>query len=128
MPRAFIAHLLMLVVLFCPYFCMGAEAESATTHRASSRCASCDEPTSGDNEAPQQREEDSDCLCQGALLDNAKVEASETGIEFFVAALVDVNAEVVAAYVSADLSRHVCHFPPFSTGRDVCALTCALLL
>lgn len=129
MLRSCVTQLLVVLVVICPYFCLGEAAEVPGAQSVSSTCCCKRGPTDGDHESPHPQDRDeSDCLCHGAIADGVKVEAAECDTELFVTDLLDLSSDVVRSQPSYDLLLGVCHFPPFSTGRDVCALTCALLL
>lgn len=123
-----IAHLIIVVVLACPYFCMGHVAGS-TSAICESGCGcshgqSQDSPGEPADPAP-------DCLCQGAVVDG---EVRSTDIELSVPHSVNGLACDIALVgrtcsVSSRIAFESPHsFPPFSTGRDVCALTCTFLI
>lgn len=130
MLRVTVTYLLTFVLLICPYFCMGEEAECAVTHRSAIGCSCGDKPCDADNEAPQSPEDaDADCLCHGAIFHGAKVEGADC--RFSLPAIELVDLDVHAPYASrprSDDFLHVGHFPPLSTGRGVCGLICSLLL
>lgn len=128
MLRTITATLTIVVLLTCPYLCMG---DGVGMRLAERQTHLCDCPQS-DNQSDSGRpscptDKGPDCLCHGALADS--VRTTELGDWD----LLDVNssldnvclADLSVTSTSFELPHH---FPPFSTGRDVCALTCALLL
>ncbi len=127
--RASVAYQLIVLVVVCPYFCMGEDAGASDAQASANPCCCKDGPIDGDNRAPQpQDQSDSDCLCHGAIVDGVNAQTAEFGTDLFVTDLLDLSSGAVPLKPSIDLSLGVCHFPPLLTGRDVCALTCALLL
>ena len=126
-------HLLVGVLLGCPFFCLlewdgGAGAEA---HALSCACCSPDSSDSQpcrDDSNPEQK----NCLCHGAIMFPAtRVAVSDVG----VTPLSDIDHYLVVANTpvaenagEAGLSSIPSHFPPFSSGRAICALTGVLLL
>ena len=121
-----IAHLIIAVVLACPYFCMG-HVSGSTSAICETGCG-CSHSQSQDGEPADPAP---DCLCQGAVVDG---EVRSTDIELSVPHSVNGLACDIALVgrtcsVSSRIAFESPHsFPPFSTGRDVCALTCTFLI
>jgi len=70
-----------------------------------------------------------DCFCQGAIIDHVRaVDPNEQ--HMLATGWLDIGPRTTSIGMStADISSEPPHhFPPFSTGRDICALTSALLL
>lgn len=129
MRRSSLAYLLILLVGICPYFCMGEASKGADSEASRSHCCCKGRPADGDNESPHAPcRDEPDCLCKGAIVDGVNAEVTEYDTDLLITDLLDFSADFVRTQPSADLFLGVCHFPPLSTGRDVCALTCALLL
>jgi len=119
-------NLLILVVLICPYQCLGESVLGALEPHQEVACCCGEQQDASNDQAPALPHDcDEDCLCRGAICD-----ASRTTDHELAATAVVLWTEASAM----DLSRvGVClesphQFPPFSTGRDVCALTCTLQL
>lgn len=121
-----IAHLIIAVVLACPYFCMG-HVSGSTSAICETGCG-CSHSQSQDGEPADHAP---DCLCQGAVVDG-----EVRTVDFESAAPLSVNWLITdLAFLGPRCSVHSCisfesphSFPPFSTGRDVCALTCTFLI
>ena len=82
----------------------------------------------GDETPQSPNEHDEDCFCHGAIFDGSRTADDEStcpvAIQWVLEVASPTNQPSLAA-VSFELPHS---FPPFSTGRDVCALTCTLLL
>ncbi len=126
-------HLLVCVLLGCPFFCLlelggekGAEARVPA-------CACCP-PDSSDNQPfhGSSNREQPDCLCRGAIMFSAvRVEGGDVGVTPLSAIanyLGATNTPVAQSAGKTGLSSFPSHFPPFSSGREICALTGVLLL
>lgn len=131
MLRVAISFLLIATVLICPYLCLGEEAEAVGVCSAVTACRCCDRPVGSNNDAPKSPEDDEpDCLCHGAIQAN-KVDSSDFGIgqlspHWFWT--VDLGLSLpVFARVAPD-AFHPVHFPPTSSGSEICALINARLL
>ena len=126
-------HLLVCVLLACPFFCLlelggekGAEAGALS-------CACCS-PDSSDNHPfhDGSNREQKNCLCRGAILfPTMRVADGDVGVTPLSA--IDHYLEVTNTLVAesageAGLSSFPSHFPPSSSGREICALTGVLLL
>jgi len=126
-------HLLVSVLLACPFLCFlrlgggeGAEARALS-------CACCS-PDSSDSQPCHDgsNREQKDCLCHGAIMVPAmRVADGEAGVTPLAAVdhYFEVTnrpvAEIAGRVGASSLSSH---FPPFSSGREICALTGVLLL
>jgi hypothetical protein len=130
MMQAATACFLIAVVLLCPYCCLGEKAGSGVSHTSAIGCCCCGERGDSDNDAPQRPEEgDSDCLCRGAIFEGVRVEALDDSASLIVTPVVIAEADAPSVSVTGNVDFPcACHFPPLSTGRDLCALCCALLL
>lgn len=120
-PRT--AHILIALVLACPYFCMGNALGSMPTGCSSGCCCPQNDPGQENPEAPA----DGDCLCHGAVVD-ADARTADLDLTIPLSWLfVDVAwlTHPALSYITFETPHH---FPPFSTGRDICALTCTLLI
>lgn len=128
MLRTTLPHLLILIVLICPYLCLGEEAgEDGAACATICSCAS--ERDSSRHESPgPPLDYDPTCLCHGAIvvqLTTVEVDHSNPLLDWHGDTTVALAKCPILASVSFE-SPH--QFPPFSSGRDVCALTCAFLL
>ena len=123
-------YVLVVALLACPYLCMGAEAGLDCEMPFASCCACSHAPAPSDRDLPGSPVEyNSNCLCNGAVIDG---DVRSAGTDVAVPSPIEwqlndstlLSCDACAASISFERSHQ---FPP-STGRDVCALTCALLL
>ncbi len=133
------SYLLTTVLLICPYLCLGeaACANSTSHHECDCSCAK-HQDRSGEVPLLPSDLHGSDCLCHGAIMDCAR------GTEHAFAAtptihwLVDgwladgwlaegVSLSSIELYLAGLSIEPPCHFPPLSSGWDICVLTCSLL-
>jgi hypothetical protein len=128
MNRLRIAHIVIAVVLACPYLCMGEMSGSPFATCARGCDCSQNEPEPESPGTPA--DHDPDCLCHGAVVDGGLRTANLDS-----ATLLTLSGLVAETKLGSAGAVHTSiafepphHFPPFSTGRDVCALTCTLLL
>ena len=130
MPRFTTSYLLITLVLNCPYLCLG-EAVGATGAAFQPGGCSCGEhnnPSGGETPQPSD-ENEPDCLCQGAIIDCVRSVELDSSLSLAIDWLIDDAILSSTTLTLADTSSEPPHhFPPFSIGRDVCVLTCALLL
>ena len=123
-----IAHLIIAVVLACPYLCMGHVFGSTSTICETGCGCSHTQPQENPTEPAEHAH---DCLCQGAVVDG---ELRSVDFEFSAPLSIDCLVADVAFSIPkgamySNIGFESPHsFPPFSTGRDVCALTCTLLI
>lgn len=132
MRRAILIHSLVLLILACPYLCL-AELVAAVSERAESSC--CGQCRCGDESsrsAPGNEDSNRDagnCFCHGAIMDGSRNVAVPADGAPLGVPLLAVNPGVLCgALPAAPRDPAACHFPPCSSGRDICALVCALLL
>ena len=129
--RTTVSYLLIVAVLACPYLCLG-EASGAPV--ASCKADHCRCPHNGDRsgrEAPQSpADESGDCLCYGAIVDGLR----SVDLDYSPAVAVTwLDGDSLLSPIGTSLALGAIsfeqphQFPPLSSGRDVCALTCALL-
>jgi len=130
MLRTIIAYLLIAVVLICPYLCLGEEGAWTVAHSSAAGCACCGEPAQSNGEAPESPDEgEPDCLCHGAIMDGSRVECPEARADEMLILALDLNDDTLASSLLSALGSPLpSHFPPLSTGREICAICCALLL
>jgi len=130
MLRIATSHLLIAVVLMSPYLCLGEAAGAVSVPHQGGGCSCAKHNHQSDGEAPQPSDENEpDCLCRGAIMDGARSTELDSSAPLAVDWLIDDAILSSMAHSLADSSSEPPHqFPPFSTGRDVCVLTCALLL
>ena len=122
-----IAHLIIAVVLACPYFCMG-HVSGSTSAICKTGCG-CSQTQSQDNPG-EPADHAPDCLCQGAVdgdVHSADLElVLPLTVDWFDTDIAFLNPRCsVPSCIAFELPHN---FPPFSTGRDVCALTCSFLI
>ena len=130
MRRTFTAPVLVILVLVCPYLCLGASTNDRAGRTSVVGCSCCKTPVDENKTAPRAPDRsDSDCLCRGAVFNIAKMKIDYGHDESLVTMRVVAWSEETGAWshTAYDFS-HACHFPPGSNGREVCALTCSLLL
>ena len=124
-----VSKLLIALVLICPYLCLD-EAVGAVvaSYPTSSCCCHDQEESSGDKTPESPNDSDSDCLCHGAIFDGSRVSDDELMSSPAFNWLFEVTSAPTNLSL-ADVSFEPPHqFPPFSSGRDVCMLTCTLQL
>ena len=132
-----IAVLLIALLIGCPFVCLAQAGpigcacpgedqrqccgdEGCCPHELADR----DAPTDDSPSYP-----DPDCACRGALLEQSTVERPESGAEETIVLLLDLGDDTHSQSLPAALgSPHSSHFSLLATGRDICVLTCALLL
>lgn len=123
------ANLAIVLLLACPYLCMG-EAVGACLElcQADACCCPQDGGTS-DHQTPSSPDgNDPDCLCRGAVVDSVRsTELHDSAPPTINWPIGDVRLTTINVSSATIPFESPHHFPPFSTGRDVCALTCALL-
>ncbi len=144
MLRQITSHVVLLILLVCPYLCLGetvlqcgmAGAECGVVASAEPCCCpsaagSCDANSNSkhDPASPSESDGDPDCLCHGAV-----PQARSSGpSDFFVlpAVTFDRHLFVSAPHCGTQLVVRTAtprHFPPLATGRDVCVYASLLLI
>ena len=128
MTQMRIAHIIIAVVLACPYLCMGESSGSASAMCETGCGCSQNQP---EPESPgEPADHDPDCLCRGAVVDGeVRTDdfdlSSPQTISCRVIDTPSVSTDSGLTSLSFEPSNH---FPPFCTGKDVCVLTCTLLI
>jgi len=126
-------HLLICVLLGCPFFCLLELGGKKEAEGRAVSCACC-APESSDNQPfhDGSNRARKDCLCQGAImLPTTRVADGDVGVATLSAIdhyLEVTNTPVAESAGEAGLSSFPSHFPPFSSGREICALTGVLRL
>ena len=126
-------HLLVGVLLGCPFVCLSELGREKGAEVRAPSCACCS-PGSSDSQPCHDgsNREQKDCLCGGAIMFPAvRFAVGDVGVAPLSAIdhyLEVANTPVVGIAGEADLSSFASHFPPFSSGREICALTGVLLL
>ena len=133
MTRTVVAYVLAATTLICPYLCLGQSAGKPAAHSDAKSCSCHKGPSSPSDKPPENRDEqEPDCLCHGAIVDGVKVGGQIALADFDFVRFLDVVSEVGAATSSCerviDGTLHPCHFPPRSSGREICELRGSLLL
>ena len=125
--------LLVCVLLGCPFFCLlELDGEEGAEARALS-CACCS-PDSSENQPYHDDSncEQKDCLCRGAIMfSGSRVADGDVGVTQILAVdpyLAVTNTRVAQSAGGAGVCLFSSRFPPFSSGREICALTGVLLL
>ena len=131
MAKATLAYLLIATVLICPYLCLAEGTEAADVCAQAVSCSCSDEPLGQDNDTPESPEGgEHDCLCRGAI-EAAKIEGSDFGADdlslYWVSPL-EIGLSFPSSACSTLESGNSVHFPPLSSGREICALVNARLL
>jgi hypothetical protein len=129
MIRLATTYLLILVVLSCPYQCLGEAVCEAHAPGQKSGCCCKDQDQSPGDKTPQSpNERDEDCLCHGAILDGSRMADDELTSPVAMTWVLEDTSPAIDPSLLAVTFESPQQFPPFSTGRDVCALTCTLQL
>ncbi len=130
--RISIVTLLSAVLLGCPFICLG---EAVGTSCGEFACCDCQdqEPAPGACPMPDGPVEDEpDCLCRGAIA-GADGPSIVSDLENEVRFIEDIDVLLAGAHSVVNrfvesLPFRASHFPPLSSGRDICALISARLL
>ncbi|REJ65704.1 MAG: hypothetical protein DWQ31_17355 [Planctomycetota bacterium] len=130
MLRIATSHLLFAIVLMSPYLCLGEAAGAISAPHQGGGCSCAKHNHESGGETPQPSDENEpDCLCRGAIMDGVRSTELDSSMPLTVVWLIDDAVLAPTAISLADTSSEPPHqFPPFSTGWDICVLTCALLL
>ncbi len=116
-------------LLICPYRCLGDAAGGGDAPCQASSCCVHDQPDATGDESPKSPgENESDCLCHGAIMDNPRVADDKLISSPAVSWLPDLAGCPTNLSLAADAFGAPCQGPSFSTGRDVCLRTCTLQL
>lgn len=129
MLRPATTHLLIALVLICPYLCLG-EAVGGLVAPCQTHVCSCNqqEDSSSDKTPESPNDSDPDCLCHGAIFDASRSADDELASSVAMCWLLEVASAPTNLSLAAVSFESPHQFPPFSTGRDVCMLTCTLQL
>lgn len=126
MMRTTLTHILIATVAFCPYFCL-AELVQGSCERETVCSCSESEDGSGDKAPGPFDTEEPDCFCRGAIVDGTRVECQETRMDDLpLLWLSDATTDCCVLSVADDSQS--CHYPPHSTGREICSLISVQLL
>lgn len=130
MQRIAVTYLLIAIVLMSPQLCLGEAAGVTGAPSEAGGCSCAEHKDHSGGETPQPSDENEpDCLCRGAIMDGVRSTELDSSTPLAVEWLIDDAILSSMALSLADSASEPPHqFPPFSTGRDVCVLTCALLL
>lgn len=130
MIRLITTYSLIAVVLICPYMCLGEAVHGAVAPCQKSACCCGEdrEDSSGDRTPESPTDRDEDCLCHGAIFDASRSADDELASPATMQWLLEVASAPTNLSLAAVSFEPPHQFPPFSTGRDVCALTCTLQL
>lgn len=127
MQRNLVVFLLVSVVLFCPYLCLADSVGAAYSQAIESRCGRCCDE--GKNNAPQKPlEGEPDCLCNGAILDGARIESRDASAAKDAAVGVPTYTFVMVLCTLSHDATLPPHFPPLKGGRDICLFVSSFLL
>ena len=129
MIRAILTLLQIAIVLICPFQCCCQTGDGATPCCRVGGCCVNEQSNLPNDDAPDlPKGKGHDCFCQGAIVVDSRVAERELDGVQGIFWLNDVTAcafHPSLAIVSLD-AGHQC--PPFVTGRDICAMTCTLLI
>jgi hypothetical protein len=130
MPRTTVAYLLTIVLLACPHFCLGKSASEVGVRPATiSFSCNCGRQEPVDTPADAPDNGDPDCLCQGAVLADSKVEATDADVDNWLPLLVAPKCGAASdVHTASSDPLFPGHSPAIVTGWDICVLTCAMLL
>ena len=130
MRRTAVPYLLTIVLLACPHFCLGKSASEVGVRPATTGCPyDCGHQEPIDTPADTPDSGDPDCLCRGAVLPDAKVEAANADLAHWCPLLVAPKCGAASdVHLASSDPPFPSHSPAIMTGRDVCVLTCAMLL
>jgi hypothetical protein len=126
-----ISYVLIAVVLICPYACLGDEAGWESSFCSIDGCCCSHEPAPPGGETPTSPEdEDSNCLCHGAIFDSQlrTTDLDQANPQWFYRLGNGATLSAVGSSLVSISFEPPHQFPPFSTGWDVCRLTCTLVL
>jgi len=143
--RLLTAYFLVLLLVSCPYFCLAESPGTVAGVAAARPCSHCNGCSRSGDRAPTDRAPTDDrtdtgcgnCLCHGAVFYGWKVQ-SQQRVESPESRVQSRNA--LALYRCLRLCSTLdsglwtldsglsCHFPPYSTGREICALISSRLL
>lgn len=127
-----IVHILSIVLLACPFFCLGkgAARSCGTFSCIYDGCCGCRNPF-GRRDAPGDRRPESvaDCLCKGAILPSSEVNGGDIDASSSLLTPLGLDRQPIAVSALGVGLFQRRHFlgGPFS-GRDLCALICSRLL
>ena len=129
MNRSRFSLLLIAIVLTCPYLCIG-DALAVSVCAEQVVACGCTQGTPGQENPGNPAESSPDCLCHGAVVDgNVRTVhldwATQVGLSWFMA---DVGSSLCRITLASIAFEPAHQFPPFPTGRDLCALTCTFLI
>ena len=130
MLRPIATLLLITALLVCPVFCLGDAAEACAPQAKPGCCGACGSGTSSDEKAPAAPpEQDTDCICHGAVVGMAKVDGPRIASGHLpplpvAAPFVTICDVDEAARFRLRDARDL----PTESGRYLCALFCTRLL
>lgn len=120
---------LIALVLICPYLCLGEAVGVVEEPLPASTCCCHDQDEHASDKSPESPcDGDSDCLCQGAVFERSRTVDDELMSSPAISWLLAVTSSSTNLSLAAVSFESPHQFPPFSTGRDVCTLTCTLQL
>jgi hypothetical protein len=146
--RGLIIVVMTAMTLLCPSFPCGeccatcpvvdvAENVESISHSETccGRCQTAEENQADEHHSPLERDcpagsEIVDCFCGGAILSADVDFPVDMMCEDFLSPTCDVTTLLQLSVLTQSelLPPSRCHFPPFSSGRDLCALTGSYLL
>ena len=130
MLRFLTSYLLIAIVLICPQICLGGITGSTGTSCRAGGCCCTDHDDPSGEQTPQRSDESTpDCLCRGAIMDGVRMTELDSATPLAIGWLFDdAILSSIAHSWAVTSSEPPDRFPRLSTGRDICVLTCALLL
>ena len=128
--RQTVVHLLVGVLLGCPFLCLSDLGRGETPEAHALSCACC--PSESSDRQPSDdgsNREQKDCLCRGAVVSAppcvAEGEVEATPLWAFDYSVEATNRLIAVTAAQRGLSSH---FPPLSSGRDVRTIIASFLL
>lgn len=130
MLRAITSQMMIVILLACPYLCMGSADAGGLGVCMGNTCACQHTDTPSDSQLPSDPTDGhSDCLCHGAVADAGLRTSDVTPVTAWIEWIGSSPILQLAPLVPGahSLFSQV-GFRPVSSGRDVCVSICALLI
>ncbi len=130
--RTITVHLLVGVLLGCPFSCLLKLGQAKAPVVRPLSCTCCPESSDSQPCHDGSNRDQKDCLCRGAIMfPTMRVAVGDVAAAPLAAIdhyLEVANTPITESAGEAGLSFFPAHFPSFSSGREICALTGVLLL
>jgi hypothetical protein len=128
--RSVVTYLLIVVLLACPAFCLGEAVHTCAPPEMRSCCHACGCESSPQKEAPTApREQDADCICNGAVVGVAKVDGPQIASGQLPPLDISFTPTSVCG-IDQTTRLRICDARdlPSDSGRNLRALICVRLL